>query len=194
MRIFLAKYGADFSSLHKNATTQQLIDHTRSSMKDQGLSRIKISDVFENVKRIMDEVEMENAGNTQPIHGVISTLNQLSSKGILIAVVTRGCRNYASLALKSSGLLKLIDLLVARDDVTNPKPHPFHLIYTMNALGVASHECVMVGDTLIDGLCAKRAEVPFVAVLTGHNREEDFKQNGYTNILNSVSDLVILIR
>ncbi len=194
MRILLKKYGADSSSLHQKATTQQLIEHARSSMKDQGLSQTEISHVFENVKRIMDEIEMENAGNAQPINGVLNTLNQLSSKGIQIAVVTRGCRNYASLALKSTGLLELIDLLVARDDVETPKPHPFHLMYTMNVLGVTSSECVMVGDTLMDGLCAKRAEVPFVAVLTGHNREEEFRQNGYTNILNSVSNLLILIR
>jgi phosphoglycolate phosphatase len=194
MRIFLANYGVAFSSLHQNATTQQIIEHARTSMKDQDYSIREIYHVFENVKRIMDEVEMENASKTQPIPGVLNVINQLSLKGIRIAVVTRGCRNYASLTLKSSQLLKLIDLLVARDDVTNPKPHPLHLQYAMNALGVTPRECVMVGDTLMDGLCAKRAEVPFIAVLTGHNREEEFKQNGYTNILNSVSDLPTLIR
>lgn len=194
MRTFIAKYGVVFSSLHQNTTTQQIIEHARKSMKNQGLSQIEISHVFENVKRIMDEVEMENVSKTLPIPGVLNVINQLSLKGIRIAVVTRGCRNYASLALKSSKLFKLIDLLVARDDVTNPKPHPLHLQYAMNALGFTPRECVMVGDTLMDGLCAKRAEVPFIAVLTGHNREEEFKQNGYTNILNSVSDLPTLIR
>ena len=194
MRIFLAKYGVSFSSHHQKATKEQIIEHARKSMKDQDYSIREIYHVFENVKRIMDEVEMENASKTLPIPGVLNIINQLSLKGIRIAVVTRGCRNYASLALKSSQLLKLIDLLVARDDVTNPKPHPLHLQYAMNALGVTPRECVMVGDTLMDGLCAKRAEVPFIAVLTGHNREEEFKQNGYTNILNSVSDLPTLIR
>jgi len=184
----------ELTSLNQNATTQQLIEHARKSMKDQGFSHRAISSVLENVKGIMDNVEMENASKTQAIPGVQNIINQLSSMGIRIAVVTRGCRNYASLALKSSGLLKLVDVLVARDDVANPKPHPFHLQYAMNALSVTPSECVMVGDTLMDGLSAKGAEVPFVAVLTGHNRENEFEQNGYNNILNSVLDLPKLLR
>jgi len=194
MRIFLRKYGVDFSHLRNNATTMQLIEHARKSMEEDGFSQEEITQVFANVKRIMDEVEMENANKTQPIPGVFKIINQLSSKGIRIAVVTRGCRNYAFLALQSSGLLKLVDVIVARDDVTNPKPHPFHLQYAISALGVTSDECLMVGDTLMDGLCAKRANVPFVAVLTGHNREEEFKKNGYTNVLNSVLDLPKIIK
>lgn len=82
MRIFLKKYGVDFSHLPHNATTQQLIEHARKSIEDHGFSQKEMARVFENVKRIMDEVEMENANKTKPIPGVLKIINQLSSKGI----------------------------------------------------------------------------------------------------------------
>ncbi|MFQ6077330.1 MAG: HAD family hydrolase, partial [Candidatus Bathyarchaeia archaeon] len=189
MRGFLASQRVDLSALPSNATTQQLMDHARNVMRAGGRSRDEICRVFAQMEAIMDEVEMESADQTTAIPGALDALKQLSLRGISLAVVTRGCRGYAVAALRAAALLNFIDLVVGRDDVAHPKPHPGHLHHTVSVLGVDLGDCVMVGDTLMDALCARGAGVPFIAVLTGFRRRDDFEENGCDVILSGVSDL-----
>ena len=63
----------------------------------------------------------------------------------------------------------------------------------MATLNVKPHETVMVGDTIEDATCARRAGVPFVGVLTGLSTRETLMGMGSLNVLGSIIELPNLL-
>ena len=59
------------------------------------------------------------------------------------------------------------DVIVGGEDVANHKPHPEGALKAVAALGAAASEVLYVGDSVVDAETARRAQLPFVAVLTG---------------------------
>ena len=59
------------------------------------------------------------------------------------------------------------DVIVAADDVVNPKPHKDHLLVALEYLKIQPEEAFMVGDTENDILAGKNAGVKTVGVTYG---------------------------
>ena len=60
------------------------------------------------------------------------------------------------------------DLIVTSSDVQQPKPHPDALLKILNHFEIAAHQVVYIGDSQVDELAARAAQIPFVAY---RNRE-----------------------
>jgi AHBA synthesis associated protein len=84
-----------------------------------------------------------------------------------LAVLTGKDRARTLETLEHCNLLHYFDAVVASDQLGQPKPHPEGIIHTLNLLGRAPHEAVMIGDAVSDIVCAKRAGVRAVAVTWG---------------------------
>lgn len=123
----------------------------------------EIQSLFHKITNIMNEVELEGVESAILMKGVKETLSNLKRLKVKLGVVTRGCREYTVAILKNLALKIYFDSVVARDDVSNPKPHPEHLQKAMRLLGVKASDTVLVGDNLfLDGLCANHANIKFV--------------------------------
>ena len=59
------------------------------------------------------------------------------------------CEN-TEISLKKVNLLKYFDVIVGRDNINNPKPHPDHLLYICDKLDVEPSEIVVIGDHVRD--------------------------------------------
>jgi phosphoglycolate phosphatase len=145
--------------------------------------------IADKIGQIMDAVEMDSVSLAVPIDGSRETLAFMRQVGIGNGVVTRSCRAYALAVMERCGLSELVDVAVARDDVSKPKPDPEQLFLLAKLLGVDASEIVVVGDTLMDFQFAKNAGVGFVGVLTGFATEDAFRSAGCHVILNSVAEL-----
>ena len=62
------------------------------------------------------------------------------------------------------------DLIVTSSDVRQPKPHPDALIKIMDHFGLLPHQVIYIGDSQVDELAAKAANMPLVAY---RNRQLD---------------------
>ena len=60
------------------------------------------------------------------------------------------------------------DLVVTSSDVKRPKPHPDALLKILDHFGLASHQAIYIGDSQVDELAAKAANMPLAAY---RNRE-----------------------
>ena len=89
-------------------------------------------------------------------------LTALRQLGFATAIWTNNDRVVADFVLGRFGLLRHLDLVVTRDDVTALKPDPDGLRVVRERWPEASH-IVMVGDAWVDGLAAQAGGVPFVA-------------------------------
>jgi phosphoglycolate phosphatase len=76
--------------------------------------------------------------------------------------------------------------------VATYKPEPDGLLLALERLEVDKSEAVYVGDTLIDAETARRAGVPFVAVLSGFVLKEQFEGFDVLRFLDGVKDLPAL--
>jgi len=73
-------------------------------------------------------------------------LSMLKAKGYSLAVASNSIRETVNLMMDKSNLSGYLDLIVSASDVKKPKPHPEIYEVTMNILGYAPHECLVIED------------------------------------------------
>ena len=86
---------------------------------------------------------------------------------------------------------KYFRFIYSSDDVKFHKPNPKVFSKAVKRLKLKNNEILYVGDSIYDCIAAKRANLNFIAVLTGVYRKKDFKKRGVKNdnVLKSIKDL-----
>ncbi len=84
--------------------------------------------------------------NCRPMEGVAETLRSLSGK-TRMAVVTTSLRKHFELAHQRSGLREFFELVLAREDYLESKPHPEPYLTALKQLTIAAERCIVVEDS-----------------------------------------------
>ncbi|WP_100401723.1 pyrophosphatase PpaX [Bacillus sp. FJAT-42315] len=82
--------------------------------------------------------------------GVYDTIRTLKENGYKLAIVSTKMRDTVIKGLKLTGLYGFFEVIVALDDVTEPKPDPEPLQKALAALGSTAEEAMMIGDNYHD--------------------------------------------
>lgn len=93
---------------------------------------------------------------------------ELASRYATLGVVTTKTAKYSKELLEYNGLMDYFDVLVGREDVQNPKPHPEPILKALSKLQIDTNEIWMVGDTCMDMSSASQANIRGVAVTCGY--------------------------
>jgi HAD superfamily hydrolase (TIGR01509 family) len=94
------------------------------------------------------EMMHHRMSETVPVKaGVHEMLAELRERRIPAAVATSSRSPHALGHLGRAGLLDLFAVVVTRDDVTNPKPHPEPYLKAAGLLGVHPGDCLAVEDS-----------------------------------------------
>lgn len=99
--------------------------------------------------------------------GVADGLRALRSRGIGIGIVTAKLRVGAERGLARAGLADLVDVIVASDDVSPPKPDPAPVRAALLALDATPDQALMIGDSPHDLAAGRAAGTRTVAVTWG---------------------------
>jgi phosphoglycolate phosphatase len=102
-------------------------------------------------------------------------VKQLKAQGIALGIVSMKYREHILPVLQREKLLVAFDVIIGGREVSQPKPDPEGVYLAMARLGSSPANTVYVGDSLTDAETAKRAGLPFVAVLSGMTGREAFK-------------------
>ena len=137
-----------------------------------------------------DEVMVEATTLFEPVPGVIQSLK---ARDIGLGIVSQKYRRRIETILERESLLDYFDVIVGGEDMDAFKPDPSGLLTALDRLGGSPTNSLYVGDSVTDAETAKRADVPFAAVLSGVTSKESF--NGYPTfgIIESISELPGLI-
>ncbi|WP_457564780.1 HAD family hydrolase [Caminibacter sp.] len=81
-----------------------------------------------------------------------------------LGIVTTKTGIYSKELLEHFGVMKNFDVLIGREDVKNPKPHPEPIFMAIHKMNAHKEATWMVGDTCLDMVSAKEAGVKAVAV------------------------------
>jgi phosphoglycolate phosphatase len=107
---------------------------------------------------------------TRLFDGARETLHAFHGAGLLQATVTGKRAADCERILRGLGIASEIDVYLGGDSVPRPKPAPDLARHAMERLGVAAHECVVVGDANADIAMGKAAGARTIQVLWGFAR------------------------
>jgi len=94
-----------------------------------------------------------------------------------LGVVTTKTSEYSRILLEHFDIMKHFNILIGREDVTNPKPDPEPVERAMNALGYHYGKVTyMIGDTTADMIAAEKADIASIGVLCGYGTKEDLDE------------------
>lgn len=128
------------------------------------------------------------------IRGSKQVLEKLGLCQEKVILLTSRNRKNLMKVLDHFKITKLFDFVQARDDwsFVKPDPHVFcFVLHQLYKLGIHPHECVYVGDTILDFECTTSRALTSISVTTGVFSKADFLKAGQKkeNILRSIADL-----
>jgi len=108
---------------------------------------------------------------------VPETLNWLKGKQLKLGIVSNGSPRL--LKKRFEPFLDRFDVLVDSKSIGHKKPSPIPLLLALRLLKVSQKEVIFVGDTLVDLLAAKNANIQIVLVKSGVFGLPPIKEVGY---------------
>lgn len=151
---FLEQSGVQPGLLNTALLNQDIEARAKAFLRDHGTSNNEIRMIFTEVTKIMNDIELESIETVQPHLDALEMLQHVSDLGFKLGIITRGCREYTEKALEKAQFHQFFTAIVARDEVTHPKPDPEHPQLLLNRLNVTPSETLLVGDSQTDILCA----------------------------------------
>ena len=154
------------------ATTEVQVLIAGALYRHRGLSWNAAMEVVNRAEeRARRELDMEAL--LEPIGDVRGKLLTLKAIDLKLAVVTTDTRAATEWGLGRLGLLPLLAAVLCADDDVALKPAPDMALEVCRRLGVAPAEAIMVGDTVVDMVMAKRAGLACAVGVTSGALDEE---------------------
>ena len=109
--------------------------------------------------------------STHLFEGVRDTLDRMRSDGWLLGVCTNKPVAPAVRLLDRLGIADHFGTILGGDSLEVRKPHPRHVLSTVEAVGGAPERAVMVGDSDVDLVAAHDAGLPCVLMRYGYSAD-----------------------
>ena len=175
----LKKYQVPKHLLTVKSSILENVKFARDFFEKEGFSKDKINKIIEEVDKEITTIEYEAAQDATIINGIDQVLEFAKNKNLKQAIFTFNTKKNAEISLKKVNILQYFDLIVGRDNVSNLKPHPDHLIYICNQLNVKTNEILVIGDTNRDIEAAINVGAHSIALntnVTGLFNQESFNK------------------
>ena len=123
--------------------------------------------------------------------GVPETIRVLQRLGIQLAIVSQKRRHYIQGILKRGNLVEAFPVIIGGGDAPY-KPNPEGLLKAVAQTDSTPQNCAYVGDSKTDAETAQRANIAFIAVLSGVTPRAAFKDYDVYAVLENVPGLLDL--
>ncbi|MBU1212342.1 MAG: phosphoglycolate phosphatase [Alphaproteobacteria bacterium] len=125
-------------------------------------------DVDDLLATFLTYYEANIAERSRPYEGVVEALVTLKDRGARLAVCTNKREALSRQLLDALSLSNYFSAIAGRDTFKVYKPHPDHLLGTIEMASGRALRSVMIGDSATDIATAKAAQIPVVAVSFGY--------------------------
>lgn len=141
-----------------------------------GYTSNQINQILKKVDEEVSNIEYEAALKATKIPGIEQVLIFAAENKLKQAIFTLNKNKHAIISLENVELIKYFDVIVGRDDVQNPKPHPEHILDICDKLDVRPNEIVIIGDTYRDIEGAINVGAHSIALHTRLAKEETLQK------------------
>ncbi|MEA5077015.1 MAG: HAD-IA family hydrolase [Anaerolineaceae bacterium] len=121
--------------------------------------------------------------------GVLDMLQKLKEAGLKLAIISSQLYEERVKIYSRFDLEKYFDSWITSDQTEHSKPHPEPVLKTLERLGVAPQEAIMVGDTFNDMEAGRRAGTFIGAAMWGFGDKDQIYSYHPDLIFNQVSEL-----
>lgn len=138
----------------------------------------------------VERYERDHAEHVSVFEGIHELLARARETGVRVGVMTGKSRVTAKISFHALGIDDLIDVLVAGDDVINPKPHAEGVIKALAELGHKPGEPgAMVGDMAADVYAGRDAGLTTIGVTWGVPDHDQLRESRPDLICESTAEL-----
>ena len=150
-------------------------------------------DTAEKCLEVFKEHYKTNSRNkTKPYDGIAEMLDTLCENGIKTAVVTNKMHTAAK-DIVEFYFGEKISITVGQLDGIAQKPQPDGVLKAIETLGVSKEKAVYVGDSEVDCITAKNAQIDCIGVTWGFRSREILKENGANVIVDSPAEILNIL-
>ncbi len=146
------------------------------------------TEFVEVIENIIVQHELETSDKAEALPQSKELLQILKSKGKKVGIITRNSKTATIKTLEISGLMNYIDVIVTREDVTNPKPDPEHVEVAIKLLENKAGDTVVIGDHKYDIYSGKRAGCFTIGILSGVSSEELLNESDL--VVSSIGEII----
>lgn len=90
-----------------------------------------------------------------------------------LGIVTTKTARYSEELMKHFGLMDYFEILIGRENVQFPKPHPEPILKAIHSMKANKESTFMIGDTCLDMVSAKKAGIYGVGVIGDYIPKND---------------------
>lgn len=150
----------------------------------EGISEEEFEKAFNIFKSYYNE---HNQDKTAPYQGVVQVMEHFSGKGIKMAIVSNKVHE-AVLALRDK-FFPYVEVAIGDMAGMLRKPAPDSCYKALELLGSTKEEAVYIGDSEVDLLTAKNAELDCITVLWGFRDKDYLIEQGATIFVETPEEL-----
>ena len=140
----------------------------------------------------VEKADMVMADLTEIYEEIPDFLEWLKVRNIKMGIVSTKFRYRIKSILSREKLLDLFSIIIGGEDVMLKKPDPEGLLLAIQKLNVSPSRTLYVGDSVVDAITANRANIPFIAVLTGVTSMEEFTEYSTLAVVDRIIGLYSL--
>lgn len=171
---FDAAFMAHDQPLPNHDKIKSLVGHPLDIMfKGLGVPKELISDYICSYKKRYEQIYLRQTTLLNFAKDALELANSFANVGI----VTTKTSKFSTILLEHLDVAQYIQTIIGRDDVTNPKPNPEPLNLALARLDKDSdydrQNAFMIGDTPMDLLAAKAANITGIGLLCGYSKKQD---------------------
>jgi HAD superfamily hydrolase (TIGR01509 family) len=152
---------AEMPESFRKGSGRRIIDDIRDMRAHFGWTEPEES-LFASRQRFFDEVCAR--APLAPMPGVVETIHAMRELGLTLAITSSAVRASIEILLVRLGIRDAFALIVDGSEVVNGKPDPSAYLLTARRLGVVPAECVVLEDSHVGVVAAKRAGMYCIAV------------------------------
>jgi len=157
-----------------------------------GVPKDKITNFIDSYKRHYRIISQEKTHILPNAYEAV----KLASTFARLGVVTTKTTQYSIPLLEDMNIMQYFETIIGRQEVVNPKPHPEPILKALENMNIeSSSDIYMIGDTKLDLISAKDANINSVGVLCGYGKESDllkYTQNVTSNAYKAVELIINL--
>lgn len=117
----------------------------------------------------------------------LELLQTLKANHKTLALLTNKPIQFVKPLLSALGIVEHFSFMLGGDSLPEKKPSPLPLLHIMESLEQSPEQCVMIGDSRSDVLCAQAAHVDCILLEQGYNQGLDLSQLNPTLLLTDTS-------
>ncbi|NHJ48008.1 MAG: HAD-IA family hydrolase [Asgard group archaeon] len=163
MKIHMARivkeHGLDFGleeEIPKKYTAGNIIDETANYDSKNN------TNLAGQLWDIVEDYEQEGMKNITIDDEVLAMLESMKQQGIPMVILTNNSKQPTIDVLDRFSINKYFELVIAREDVSRMKPDKEGIEKILHDLSWNRESVVFIGDSWVDGLAAKNANVRFI--------------------------------